>query len=134
MQYLPLKCEDCGESLKYTISMSKNDHVIRIFQCVKCGKQYEITNYRYKPDNCPKHLWVFDRWGFKDGLHNHEIYWIMKCDRCGNIEHKRWDSREVGSREAVSMDDPRVLESLIVNKDTARFHFDKETVTDFWSN
>ena len=126
-----MKC-DCGGEFKYQFSASKDDHIHKVYECSKCKETHVDISYKYKSYNCPKHHWEFDRWGFKDGVHDHEIFWLMKCDRCGAEHKRRFDSGEVGLREAVQLEDPRVLSLLDLNKDTARFHLGKDAVKDFW--
>lgn len=88
--------------------------------------------YRYTPAICPKHQWEFESWGFKDSPHEHQIYWNMTCDRCGATKKKRWDSHEVGLRQAVDPMDPRVTSNMEWNKQTVRFLLPDEDVKNFW--
>lgn len=128
-------CAECSTKLKYVISVQKNEMHIKIFECPKCGEKYDVRNYLYTPKTCPKHHWYFDRWGHKDGLNSHETFWIMKCDRCGKTDNSiRFDSRAVGLRQSVDLEDPRVLDLLDLNKDTARFHLPADDVANFWKN
>ena len=45
---------------------------------------------------------------------------------------RRFDSQEIGLREAVEVEHPEVMKFLELNEHTARFHLEKEEVTDFW--
>lgn len=130
-----MNCPNCNVPLKYEISARKGEIFYKMYKCPKCEELFDFRFYVYTPTTCPKHHWIFDRWNFKDGMHNHQINWVMKCDRCGKTnEEIRWDSEAVGLREAVDMEDPRVLTLLDLNKDTARFHMEPEEVTDFWKS
>ena len=129
------KCPNCGEKVIYKYTAGKNDQYVSIFECVKCKEQYDFHFYRYNPSNCPKHQWEFDRWGFEENQYTHRIFWIMKCDRCGAVStERRLDSGALGLREAVDLEDPRVLTLLDLNKQTARFHLPADDVADFWSS
>lgn len=126
-----MKC-DCGGDIHYVAAVEKNDQGRMIYQCSLCGQELEQAYYKYTPSTCPKHHWQFETWGFYDDPNKHEIYWNMLCDRCGARAKKRWDSREVGLKEAVSVEDPKVLKHLELNKHTAKFLLDKETAKEFW--
>ena len=127
------KCDMCGMGpVKYIATASNEDHFIRLYQCFNCMEWYEVKQHRYQPANCPGHQWEFQDWGFFDNGFTHEIYWNVICDRCGCRKKVRWDSRQVGLREAVTMDDPRLLKHLPVNEQTARFHLGEEYIKNFW--
>ena len=125
-------CYDCEIPIIYQATAANGDLLVHIYTCPKCGMAYETRQYKYTHQNCPKHQWEFTSWGFQDGLHTHKIYWRLQCDRCGKIEHKRWDSKEVGLRQAVEMEDPRVLKYLTLDENTARFILDDDEVKNFW--
>jgi hypothetical protein len=126
-----MKC-DCGGNLNYKFTAQKDDHEHKIYECDKCGAVHPVVGYRYTPGTCPKHHWGFEGWGFNDGKDSHEIYWKMRCDRCGATHNRRFDSSAVGLRQAVQLEDPRVLKSLELTNQTARFHLPSDDVADFW--
>jgi hypothetical protein len=123
----------CGGTYQYIATASRGDHWINVYRCPKCEREIAETKYRYTPTTCPRHHWEFLNWNFKDGPRAHEIYWEMGCDRCGAKTTKRFDSYEVGLRQAVDMEDPRVLRALDFNERTVRFHLPKEDVSNFWT-
>jgi hypothetical protein len=122
----------CGGDLKYCFTAQKADHIHKVYQCLKCGETVETTSYKYIPSTCPRHQWEFEGWGFDDSPWSHEIYWKMKCDRCGQTGKKRYDSAEVGLRQAVDPQDPRVIKYLELKHETARFHLPQDDVKNFW--
>lgn len=126
-----MKC-DCGGEVRYFGTAEKNDQGRIIYKCALCGQEYEQPYFKYEPETCPGHQWEFQSWGFYDDPHKHEIYWNVICDRCGAKGKQRWDSKKVGLREAVSVEDPRVLKHLELNKHTAKYLLGKETAKEFW--
>lgn len=129
-----MKCKNCGTDLKYLGAAQNHDHIKRIYHCAKCDTDFETTSYVHTPSTCPKHHWGFQSWGFSDSPYTHEIYWNMQCDRCGAKAKKRWDSNEVGLRQAVDIQDPRVLPNLEWTPETVRFHLPSEDVKEFWES
>ena len=126
---------NCNTSLKYHVTLKKGETLIRVYHCPKCGEDYDIRFYMYMPRDCPKHHWIFDRWNFRDNGDTHEIFWVMKCDRCGlTREDIRWDSHAVGLRQCVELENPKVLNLLDLNEQTARFHLPADDVVDFWKH
>lgn len=124
----------CGRGvLRFIAAVENKDEGRLIFRCDACGAEFEQEYYRYTPSTCPKHQWQFESWGFFDSCDNHEIYWNLKCDRCGLKTKKRWDSRAVGLKEAVDIEDPRVLNLLELNRYTKKYLLGKtDEETDFW--
>ena len=51
---------------KYQATAVKDDHAVLIYRCYKCGKLFNEFRYRYVPENCPKHQFEFEGWGFED--------------------------------------------------------------------
>jgi len=126
-----MKC-NCGGEYKHQFTAVNSDHTHKAYKCVKCQDERVEITYNYNPTNCPKHLWEFIGWGFNDSPWSHEIYWKMKCDRCGATHRRRFDRSEIGIRRAVDLEDPRVLPTLEWTKDTARFHLPDDDVKEFW--
>ena len=129
---LTTKCK-CGGNLKYCFTAQKSDHIHKVYQCLKCGETVEDTSFRYNPTTCPKHHWEFESWKFEDSPYEHKLYWQMKCDRCGATSEKRWDSHEVGLRQAVDPEDPRVTRNMAWDKQSVRFLLPEEDRKNFWS-
>lgn len=127
-----MKCE-CGAHLKYQGTVDTGERIIRVFRCQNpnCGKEWEERYMKNHPSNC-SHQWGFEGWGFQDGPYSHEIYWNMVCDYCGKREKVRFDSRSVGLRESVDIEDPRVMQFLDVNQHTAPYLFGKDEAKEFW--
>ena len=127
-----MKCP-CEVEMKHQFTAQKDDHVILVYKCPKCGHEGTEVGFKYTPANCPGHQFQFEKWGFRDNQWKHEIYQIHLCDRCGERVERRYDSGEVGLREAVEPEDPRVLKYLELNKKTARFHMDEDDRKNFWT-
>ena len=123
----------CKGELKYKFTAQNKDHTILVYECKKCKKIYEDKRYRYTEGTCPKHHWIFETWGFQDDQYKHSIYHLYICDRCGKQYKEHLDSAHVGIREAVDMEDPRVKKATRITPETARFHFDKDDLANFWS-
>ena len=126
-----MKC-DCGGTIKFKAAIEKNDEGKMIYQCGICREEYEVAFYRYTPSTCPGHQWQFESWGFFDSPFKHEIFWNVLCDRCGARAKKRWDSAEVGIREAVQIEDPRVLRHLDLTSQTAKYKLGEDLAKEFW--
>ena len=63
MPDVSLNCECKPE---YQATAIKDDHAVLVYQCKKCGKYYNELRYRYLPENCPKHQFEFEGWGFDE--------------------------------------------------------------------
>jgi len=131
MSNTKVQCQ-CGKEAVHIATAIKGEEVVFLFMCMSCGTEYESKSYLYKPNNCPKHHWEFVRWDFEDGPDKHEIFWHMACSRCGATHRQRFDSREVGIRQAVTLDDPRVLDKLALNKHTAKHIVGDDMAKEFW--
>lgn len=124
----------CGGHLKYEFTAQSLDNTHKVYKCELCGKSVAKITYVYKPSSCPKHHWEMVGWRFEDGPDKHEIYWDMVCDRCGAKRKERFDSEAVGCRQAVDVEDPRVLKNLALDKHSARFLLPDDDVQDFWKD
>jgi len=127
------RCFYCDEPLYYVISASKDDQIVQIYQCKKCGKLQDIMRYRYNPYNCPGHQFNFSHREFNDNAFSHTIDMIFICDRCGARRVESQDLRGAGRKGMVEIEDPRVSRTLALNKSVAERLFTKEEVKDFWS-
>ena len=57
----------------------------------------------------------------------HEINGVTRCDYCGLVMRKPLTVREAGRKGSVELDDPRVMKSLILNKDAMeRLYHEKD--------
>lgn len=128
-------CPYCLGPTEYLITASKDDHVVRIYQCKVCQRKHEQMFYRYTPQNCPKHQWEFSHRVFKDDSISHSIEMVFICDRCGTDRIERQDTKAAGLSGRVEIDHPLVAPTLQLNKSMAKRFLDLgDELEKFWGN
>ena len=127
-----MRCDMCGGALKLNYIAVKDVEIqVRVYKCIFCGAEYDFKVHKYTPITCPKHRWVFSHRVFVDNPFTHTIEMIFVCDRCAAIRKERQDTYDAGISGRVEIDDPRVTNTIAVNKSWAK-HFidDKELLKD----
>ena len=126
-------CPYCYGHTDYIISAAKDNELVRIYQCRICGREHDEKAYRYNPQNCPGHQWEFSHRVFNDNPFSHEINMVFTCDRCGAERIERQDLKKAGLSGRVEIEDPRVSNTLLLNKSTAdRFLDLGDELNEFW--
>ena len=127
-------CEYCYGNLKPLYTASKDDHTVKVYRCEVCGKNNEDWYYKYNPQNCPKHHWIFDHRVFMDDPHAHSINMVFICDRCGARHYQPQDTKDAGVSGRVEIEHPKVWRTLALNKAVAKRMFTQEDFNDFWKD
>jgi hypothetical protein len=81
------------------------------------------TPWQKDPTRCKHTLVMFKGTAFRDDPGCHKIVQIFQCQDCGAVHKEFRDVRSAGRRGAIDIDDPRVLRTLIYNKDVDRRYF-----------
>ena len=127
-------CDYCLGPLQYQFTAAKDDHIIKTYKCLVCGRTDEAWFYKYRPYNCPKHHWIFDHREFSDNFHAHNIDMVFICDRCGARRLQPQDTKGAGISGRVEIEHPKVWRTLALNKAVAKRMFTQEEFQDFWKN
>jgi hypothetical protein len=81
------------------------------------------TPWQKDPTRCPHHVMRFVGTAFRDDPGAHKIVQIFQCQDCGKVHKVARTVREAGRRGSIDIDDPRVLRTLIYNRDVDRRFF-----------
>ena len=118
-----MRCDLCNGELALSYTAVKDEESqVRVYKCKECGAEYDFKIHKYTPLTCPKHIWIFSHRIFIDTPFSHTIEMVFICDRCACERRERQDTYGVGISGRVEIDDPRVLNTLIINKSWAK-HF-----------
>ena len=129
------KCDLCGGKLvPYYTAIRTPYNVVRVSRCATCGQEYDSISYKWAPHTCPKHAWVFSHRRFVDTPFSHRLDMVFICDRCGLERIEAQDTYRAGIRGRVEIDDPRVSNTIVLNKSLARQLYNKEDFKDFWDD
>jgi rubredoxin len=94
--------------MEYAGHAEKDALAVHFWQCRHCKEIYEKEWYKYFPQDCPQHMWLFAGWWHRDTQTFYEIgrHWI--CGMCGKHHREVVRTRGIGPKE-ITLDHPLII-------------------------